>query len=327
MDVSAPQKQASIVTDVKNVEKEYKCLECGKIFSNYHYLYNHKKMHEGKIYRYVQCPSTYKSKNGLKYHLRSVHELRPFEFHHCQTIFKTKATLKSHMSMHFNSIVYPCNLCSEIFNTKNMLAYHLNIAHSLEKYECYYCSQTYKSKKYLLSHLKICYELIVGNINYVKVPGSLKNVNEKYKCSKCSKMFKTIATFRTHAKVHVVKFCCNQCKAEYRSRGGLNYHLKTQHKMNHFECYHCAKIFETKMSLILHMVTHSKKIQCNECSAIFKNYYKFEKHLKEIHCLNSHIISHQSPKEKYPCRDCPKIFNSISDLSAHMLEQCFAEGF
>jgi DNA-directed RNA polymerase subunit RPC12/RpoP len=75
------------VTDVKNVEKEYKCLECGKIFSNYRKFYHHTKIHEGIIYRCVQCPSTYKSKSGIKRHLRTQHELWRFECHHCQNYF------------------------------------------------------------------------------------------------------------------------------------------------------------------------------------------------------------------------------------------------
>jgi DNA-directed RNA polymerase subunit RPC12/RpoP len=70
MDVPAPQqKQAQVVTDIKNVEKEYKCLECGKIFSNYQKWYKHQKIHERGIYRCVQCPSTYNSTYIEKSHV------------------------------------------------------------------------------------------------------------------------------------------------------------------------------------------------------------------------------------------------------------------
>jgi DNA-directed RNA polymerase subunit RPC12/RpoP len=185
MDVLAPQKQAQVVTDVKNVEKEYKCLECGKIFLKYRNFYDHKKRHEGIIYRCTHCPATYKSISGLRKHTRTQHNLRLFEN----------------------------------------------------------------------------------------------------------------------------KYCCNECRAEFRTRSRFECHLRTQHKMNHLECYYCAKILETKMSLILHMVTHTKKIQCNECSAMFKNHYKLEKHLKEIHFLEG----------CHKCPHCLIVLNTESCLNNHMV--------
>jgi KRAB domain-containing zinc finger protein len=346
-----------------SIEKEYKCLECGKIFSKNQSLWQHKKMHEGIIYRCVQCPSTYESKHGLDYHSKTVHELRKFECHHCQTTFTTKSSLLNHMTLHFNSIVYPCNQCS---------------------------AQFFKLAAFR-KHLLICPKSNV-NLNCMDVPAPLKQaqvvndvkkVEKEYKCLECGKIFSKYQIFYNHKKRHEgIIYRCVQCPATFKSKSGLNIHsktvhalrkfechhchntfktkkrlathLRTQHKMNHIECNYCGKILESKMFLILHnMVTHKKKIQCNECSAMFKNHYKLEDHLKEIHlieechkcphcsivfntesCLNDHMVAHQTPKvqvvpslEKYPCRDCPKIFNSISDLSVHMLEQCFAEGF
>jgi KRAB domain-containing zinc finger protein len=131
IDVPAPQQQAQVVTDVQNVEKEYKCLECGKFFSHYKYLYEHKKIHEGIIYRCVLCPSTYKSKSGFTYHLRTEHVLREFECHHCQTTFKTKKSLKNHMFLHFKSIGYTCNQCSVLFKNRTRLVYHQNTVYFL----------------------------------------------------------------------------------------------------------------------------------------------------------------------------------------------------
>jgi DNA-directed RNA polymerase subunit RPC12/RpoP len=120
IDVPAPQKQAQVKTNVqrKKVEKEFKCLDCGKIFSKYRNLYNHKKRHEGIIYQCAQCPSAYQTRYGLTYHSRTMHELRKFECHHCQSSFKAKITLKRHMTVHFNIIEkeYECLECRKIFS-------------------------------------------------------------------------------------------------------------------------------------------------------------------------------------------------------------------
>jgi KRAB domain-containing zinc finger protein len=292
MDVPAPQKQAEVVTDVKNVEKEYKCLECGKIFLHYRYLYEHKKRHEGIIYRCVQCPSTYKSKNGLNLHLRTVHVLREFECHHCQTIFKAKRTLKKHMSLYSNSIVYPCNQCPARFFKHAALQYH-----SL-----------------------ICSKSNVNNLNCIDVPApqkqaevvtDVKNV-EKYKCLECGKIFSNYQTFYQHKKMHEgIRYRCAKCPSTYKTMNGLDYHSKTHHHdLPKFECHHCQTTFRAISTLKVHMSLHfnfiEKEYKCLECGKIFSNYQKFYRH-KKMH-----------EKRIYSCAQCPSTYQTISGLHCHV---------
>jgi KRAB domain-containing zinc finger protein len=294
MDVQAPQKQAEVVTDVqrKKIEKEYKCLECGIIFSKYINLYDHKKRHKGIIYRCAQCPSTFQTLSGLHYHSKTEHELRKFECHHCQTTFKAKVTLKSHMTVHFNSIVYPCNQCSAQFVT------HVALRH----------------------HSLICSKTNVKNLNCIDVPArqkqaqvltDVKNVVEKeYKCLACGKIFSNYQKYYKHKKIHEgIIYRCVQCPSTYKSISGLNFHLKKEHELRRFECHHCHTTFKTKNSLVIHMSVHfnsiEKEYKCLECGKIFTNYQTFYKHKK----MHQGMI--------YRCVQCPSTYPSSSGLQYH----------
>jgi DNA-directed RNA polymerase subunit RPC12/RpoP len=256
------------VTDVKKVENKCKCLECGKIFSNYHNFYQHKKRHEGIIHRCAQCPLTYKSKNGLKYHLRSVHELRKFECHHCQTTFKAKGTLKRHMSLYSNSIVYPCNQCPARF-----------FKHAA-----------------LLHHSLICSKPNINNLNCIDVPPPqkqaqvvtvVKNVEKEYKCLECGKIFSKYQNLYNHKKRHEgIIYRCAQCPSAYQTRYGLKYHSRTVHELQPFECHHCQSTFNAKVTLKSHMTVHFNSIvyPCNQCSEILKTENKLVYHRKIAHC-------------------------------------------
>jgi KRAB domain-containing zinc finger protein len=272
--VPAPQKQAQIVTDVKNVEKEYKCLECGKIFSNYKYLYGHKKIHEGIIYRCVECPSTYKSSHGLRYHSKTEHELRRFECHHCHTTFKQKNSLITHMSVHFNSIkkdykclecrkifsnyqtfykhkkmhagiIYRCVQCPSTYKSISGLTIHLKTEHELRRFECHHCHTTFKTKNSLVIHMSVHFN----------------SIEKDYKCLECRKIFSNYQTFYKHKKMHAgIIYRCVQCPSTYPSSSGLQNHSKTVHELRKFECHHCQTTFKSKYSLKIHMSLHSSSI-------------------------------------------------------------------
>jgi KRAB domain-containing zinc finger protein len=269
IDVPAPQKHAPIVTGVqrKKIEKEYKCLECGKIFANYHALYRHKKMHEGIIYRCLQCQSTFQTRSGLHNHSKSVHELRKFECHHCQTTFTTKSCLLNHITLHFNSIVYPCNQWSAQF-----------IKHAA-----------------LRQHSLICSKSNFNNLNCIDVPApqkqaqivtDVKKLENEYKCLECGKIFSKYQNFNNHKKRHKgIIYRCAQCPSTYKFKNGLNIHSKTHHDLRQFECHHCQTTFQKKHSLKTHMFLHFNSIvyTCNQCSAIFYNNSRLAFHLNNAH--------------------------------------------
>jgi KRAB domain-containing zinc finger protein len=244
IDVPPPQKQAEVVTVVKNVEKEYKCLECGKIISNYQQCYNHKKMHEGIIYRCVQCPSTYKTMNGLKYHSKTAHVPRRFECHHCQTTFQTKNNLISHI----NSIEkeHKCLECGKSFS-KYRNFYDHKKTHKGIIYRCVQCPSTYKLTQGLKHHSRTVHEL------------------RKFECHHCQTTFTVKVTMKRHMSLHFnsIVYPCNQCPAQFFKYAALLHHILI-----------CP-------NAVTDVKKVKKKYKCLECGKIFSNYQNFYKHKKK----------------------------------------------
>jgi KRAB domain-containing zinc finger protein len=317
MDVPAPQKQAKVVTDVKKVEKEYKCLECGKIFPKWQYLYQHKKIHEGIIYRCAQCPSTYTSKQGLNYHSKTHYDLRQFECHHCQTTFKTKRTLKRHMSMHFNFELYPCNQCPARFFKHATLRHHSLI-----------CSKSNVKNDNCMD--------VKAPHKHAQVVTDVKNVENKYKCLECGKIFSNYQTFYHHKKMHErIIYRCVQCPSTYKSKHGLRYHIKTVHKLLKFECHQCQSTFKAKYTLKCHMTVHfnSELYPCNQCPARFFKHAALHHHSlicskSNVNNLNridvpapqkqAQIVTDVKNVEKeYKCLECGKIFSIYQKFYQH----------
>jgi DNA-directed RNA polymerase subunit RPC12/RpoP len=304
MDVPASQKQAQVVTDIENVENEYKCLECGKIFSKYQTFYQHKKIHKKIIYRCVQCPSTYKTKQGIHYHSRTVHELRKFECHYCQSTFNAKFTLQIHMTMHSKS--------------KHVVLHHRSLICPKSNVNNLNCMDVPASQKQAP---------IVTDVN---------NVENEYKCLECGKIFSNYKKIYHHKKVHEgIIYRCVECLSTYKSISSLNNHLKTQHELRKFECHYCQSTFNAKFSLKRHMtmrcprsnvnnlncldvpapqkqaqvVTDIENVEneykCLECGKIFLNYQTFYKHKKK----HEGII--------YRCVQCPSTYTTIAGLKYH----------
>jgi KRAB domain-containing zinc finger protein len=335
MDVPAPQKQEQIVTDVNNVENEYKCLECGKIFSNYKKIYNHKKVHEGIIYRCVECPSTYKSISSLNYHSKTVHELLKFECHYCQSTFKAKFTLKRHMSMHCPRSNGNNLNCMDVPAPQKQAQVVTDIENVENEYKCLECGKIFLNYQTFYHHQKR-HEGII------------------YRCVECPLTFKSISSLYYHSKAQhdLRKFECHYCQCTFKEKFTLQIHMsmhsKSESNVNNLDVIY-VPVPQKQAQVVTDVKNVGKEYKCLECGKIFSNYQKFYKHKKMhegiiyrcVQCqstykskngLKYHLRTHQSPKvqvvpslEKYPCRDCPKIFNSLSDLSAHMLEQCFAE--
>jgi KRAB domain-containing zinc finger protein len=338
-----------------SIEKEYKCLECGKIFSNYKKLYHHKKVHEGIIYCCAQCPLTYQTKSSLNYHSKTQHELRKFECHHCQTTFKAKLTLQRHMSLHFNSIGYKCNHCSKFFNSNAKLVSHCR-EHKFPKIDK--CIDVSASKKQVPVEKSCkCLKCNIIFSNYQKWYKHQETHAKIYRCVQRPSTYKTTDELRNHTRtVHELRlFECHHCQTTFKGKRYMKRHVSLHFNSIVYPCNQCSEIFETNNMLVSHRNFAHLNYQCHYCSKMFNAESSLKSHIMMSHCIKhkffnidncidvpasqkqaqvvidvqrkKEVNTHKSPKEKYPCRECPKIFNSITDLSAHMLEQCFAEGF
>ena len=76
------------------------------------------------------------------------------EFIECKTTFKSKQSLWKHIYKVHGGLEYKCDLCDSIFYRRYLLKEHLVTAHNIsdEDLKCYKCDKFFKCKKSLKYH-------------------------------------------------------------------------------------------------------------------------------------------------------------------------------
>lgn len=164
-------------------EQPHKCLICGKSYKLLSQLWKHKLLHSGinKFYcgksfktrqeRKVHqknhlsnlkfqcdiCGKTFKSKNGIKFHILASHNKyqKKHECEKCEMKFLQFSNLKVHFLSHSNKKSFKCELCKAKFKTGGNLKQHKLIVHKHKiKFECLECGKGFKKKSMLNRHLR-----------------------------------------------------------------------------------------------------------------------------------------------------------------------------
>lgn len=136
----------------------------------------------------------------------------------------------------------------------------------------------------------------------------------KFDCIKCGKSFKDSRAFAYHERTHLpselkLTHPCLHCNKKFVNKNSLKAHIASVHDMAlMFTCETCGKAFTSKSNLTSHLYVHSdvKNIQCDVCSARFKNMDSLRKH-KRTHM-----------EKNIACEICGKLYRSTNNLRAHM---------
>ena len=126
----------------------------------------------------------------------------------------------------------------------------------------------------------------------------------KYSCDVCQREFKTRKALKTHFSTsHNEKskkgFVCKVCNKVLDSANDRSLHYKVDHpESNPYLCSVCGQGFITKNSLYNHRMCHknSKIHKCDHCGKEFNRRDSF----------NEHLLIHVGPRHK--CPHCPKEF-------------------
>lgn len=158
---------------------------------------------------------------------------------------------------------------------------------------------------------------------------------KKFVCSQCARCFKDSRTLVAHEKTHLPDYLklthlCEICNKKFVNKNSLKSHVTSVHEMaNLYTCETCGKGktskkkilklylqlliivfvgFSTKSNLKSHLYVHSSKkdVQCDTCSARFKNMDSLRKH-KKTHLEKSHV-----------CNICSNRYRNRNNLKAHM---------
>lgn len=155
-------------------------------------------------------------------------------------------------------------ICGKQLSTWKRLMIHKN-KHFPDQvtFDCKECKMSYKLKSTYESHM-----LQKHGPNAIKLG-----------CTKCGKLFKEVRTLISHERTHLpnelkLTHPCPNCSKKFVNKNSLRSHISSVHEVAlMFTCETCGKAFTSKSNLTSHLFVHSdvKNIQCDICSACFKN--------------------------------------------------------
>ncbi|XP_061469677.1 zinc finger protein 420-like [Rhineura floridana] len=166
-------------------EKPYKCMECGKNFSQSTLLRLHQRIHTGeKPYSCSDCGKRFYDRSHLNSHKRTHTGEKPYKCLECGKNFSHKVNLTSHQRIHTGEKPYNCSDCGKSFCDKQNLIRHQRIHTGEKPYKCQECGQNFRQRATLTSHQRV-------------------HTGERpYQCLECGKCFFRKAELNRHHRIH-----------------------------------------------------------------------------------------------------------------------------
>lgn len=136
-------------------------------------------------------------------------------------------------------------------------------------------------------------------------------------CQHCGMTFTDQQVHEKHIFSHFLmtssEFTCSQsCGKTFTQQDDYKKHLHDSHIQSLFRCEICAEIFETKVSIQVHLaVAHSNEIKLSRCSAcmeVFRNERDFRQHVRMRHIVSGAV----------QCIFCRTICSSELDMHFHL---------
>ncbi|XP_041458248.1 zinc finger protein 585A-like [Lytechinus variegatus] len=340
-DKTFTQKNGLIVHMHTHANEEFKCQECGVVFTQLRSLKRHSKFHTGEVkmkrsasrllsefrirvpqvlsdkgvkskyknvFRCDFCGKDFNNGSQLMIHRRVHTNERPFECGICQRRFKQKITLRDHESTHFSEKCYKCDQCGSMFKQQRTLRQHQKLQ---------ICQQKI-NKRIDQEETKLVVMQCQEDAGESDADMYVQNINNSNVDSE-----KDVARDSTEnqdkVKVECFTTCILDCKqgtmeiipCEKDVEPYVN-HASTEKEEDAipmYVCEYCRKVFKTKRSVLQHQKTHSNErpFSCGICLKTFK--------MKST--LMEHIEIHNDGKP-HPCQTCGKQFKTRKCLQNHM---------
>lgn len=250
----------------------YKCPDCGKIFSSLSNLYRHQKVsHSGLRYSCASCGKKFTCRISLQRHERVVHE--GLRCNTCQRIFASELMKMEHRcpGSHREKSV-TCQICGSSFSCTSNLNKHVRLLHAdnmtdelsgaVSRQACQFCPRRFESAEELVNHAHSVHSA----------------------CSKCGETLLPDLNLSEHLAV---------CSGAFNN--GSMTKLQTKHKLRKMidqpksrqpiNCLHCDKVFSTSSNLRKHIrVIHDNmRFECNVCSRAYACKEQLAQHVVKVH--------------------------------------------
>jgi len=235
-----------------------------------------------------KCGVNFGTAVELKLHFGAVHSRTTFECFVCNKLFLQKFTFVAHLSKYHGELSnsFPCSLCQKSFTSQAALNSHASECHRggpSSHLICPFCQKPFTQKFTLRRHISSMHSSASsGNLDclaeeqggpfqcqecgksYKSQSGltfhcKSKHDTTQYKCDICSKTFTRAANVARHIETvhnHSKTFPCKFCGKEFRSTGGRDMHVASEHKAVRFGCPNCGKQFTRKTSLDRHAANY-----------------------------------------------------------------------
>lgn len=169
-----------------------------------------------------------------------------------------------------------------------------------------------------------------GNVGYTK-GGKRKKNRRPVMCEYCGKICTQLQHLKDHHSVHMAEkpFLCPRCGKGFTLKNNLRKHIQ-RHDIPKVEpdpnipktytCRTCKETFSERETLINHRKTHIdvNAFVCHLCG---------KKGFSSKYRLAGHIKSHNTIRQQHPCKECGKVFSSVTGLSIHSQKHTNKEPF
>ncbi|KAL9988705.1 hypothetical protein ACROYT_G003181 [Oculina patagonica] len=133
--------------------RPYGCATCGKTFSHYVSLAQHRKTHSTvKIFECKTCGKHFKRSSTLSTHMLIHADIRPFSCDYCGKRFHQKSDMKKHMLVHTGEKPHKCRQCGKCFSQSSNLITHSRKHLGFKPFACQTCSRAFYRKVDLRRH-------------------------------------------------------------------------------------------------------------------------------------------------------------------------------
>lgn len=136
--------------------RPYSCPTCGKTFSHFVSLTQHKKSHASvRTFECKKCGKHFKRSSTLSTHMLIHADIRPFSCAFCGKRFHQKSDMKKHTLVHTGEKPHECTYCGKCFSQSSNLITHSKKHMGFKPFGCDVCGRAFYRKVDLRRHAHV----------------------------------------------------------------------------------------------------------------------------------------------------------------------------